>query len=210
MLLTLSIPAGITAMSLLALGILTRPARSGPRSDSACRGVRAYARLANGAAIALAGREASGLIGIAGAIFVVAALTSALVVSLRCHARVHRRSRGWKLDRGDRTAAARLVAERAAVIPARLGSVPVPAPSTSNSIASQIASALRMGTSEILDHSFKGTIHLHDQNMAPATDSAQRNRALTLVRLRGQNSPMPTKIRVNHETTTTRSAKWSR
>ena len=37
----------------------------------------------NGAGIAAAGREASGLVGIAGAIFVLVALASALVVSLR-------------------------------------------------------------------------------------------------------------------------------
>ena len=37
----------------------------------------------NGAAIAAAGREASGLVGISGAIFVLVALISALVVSLQ-------------------------------------------------------------------------------------------------------------------------------
>lgn len=77
-------PAGITSLSLLLLGLLT--AASVRLSPALSTGLAIALGLLhgwlNGAAIAAAGREASGLIGIAGAIFVVAALAAALVVSL--------------------------------------------------------------------------------------------------------------------------------
>jgi hydrogenase/urease accessory protein HupE len=79
------LPAGITTLSLLALGILTAVDRKfGPAIVTALAVALGLLHgWLNGAAIALAGREAIGLIGIAGAIFVVAALASALVISLR-------------------------------------------------------------------------------------------------------------------------------
>lgn len=77
-------PAGITSLSLLLLGLLT--AASVRLAPALATGLAMALGLLhgwlNGAAIAAAGREASGLIGIAGAIFVVAALAAALVVSL--------------------------------------------------------------------------------------------------------------------------------
>lgn len=78
-------PAGITAVSLLALGILTAvSARISPAMASALALALGLLHGAlNGAAINAAGREASGLLGTAGAIFVVAALAAALAASLR-------------------------------------------------------------------------------------------------------------------------------
>jgi urease accessory protein len=79
------LPAGITALSLLAIGILTAADRRiGPTVVAAIAVALGLLHgWLNGVAIASAGREASGLIGIASAIFVIAALASALVVSLR-------------------------------------------------------------------------------------------------------------------------------
>jgi hydrogenase/urease accessory protein HupE len=81
-------PPLATSLSLLTLGVLTA---ASPRLRPLLVFVLAIALglmhgWLNGAAIATAGREASGLFGIAGAIFVIVALVSALVVSLR---------RGW-------------------------------------------------------------------------------------------------------------------
>ncbi len=77
--------AAVTCLSLLALGVLVAT-----RADLRPAGVAALAAALglfhgwlNGAAIATAGREASGLLGIASAIFVILALATALVVSLR-------------------------------------------------------------------------------------------------------------------------------
>ena len=82
---TAPLPAGTTSLSLLALGVLTAVDRRLPP-----RVVAAIAALLgtvhgwlNGASLAAAGREASGLVGIAGAVFVLAALLSAGIVSLR-------------------------------------------------------------------------------------------------------------------------------
>ena len=79
------LPAGVTALSLLALGILTAADRRLPPPL-----VAAFAVVLgllhgwlNGAGIAAAGRETRGLIGITGAIFLLVALVAALVVSLR-------------------------------------------------------------------------------------------------------------------------------
>lgn len=78
-------PAIVTSLSLLALGVLT--AASAPLRPALVVFLAVALGLIhgwlNGAAIATAGREASGLIGIAGTIFVVVALGSAVVVSLR-------------------------------------------------------------------------------------------------------------------------------
>jgi urease accessory protein len=78
-------PPFVTSLSLLALGVLTAvSARLRPALVvvlAVCLG--SIHGWLNGAAIAAAGREASGLIGIAGTIFVVVALASAWVVSLR-------------------------------------------------------------------------------------------------------------------------------
>jgi len=78
-------PAWIAALSFLALGILTAADR---RLAPALVATLAVALglghgWLNGASIAAAGREASGLVGITGAIFILTALVSALVVSLR-------------------------------------------------------------------------------------------------------------------------------
>jgi urease accessory protein len=77
-------PAGITSLSLLLLGLLTAASvRLAPALATAlAMALGLLHGWLNGAAIVAAGREASGLIGIAGAIFVVAALAAALVVSL--------------------------------------------------------------------------------------------------------------------------------
>ena len=74
-----------TSLSLLALGVLTA---ASARLRPALVAVLATALglmhgWLNGAGIAVAGREASGLFGIAGTIFVVVALAAALVVSLQ-------------------------------------------------------------------------------------------------------------------------------
>lgn len=78
-------PAGVTSLSFLALGILTAADRR--LSPSVVTALAVTIGIAhgwlNGASIAAAGREASGLVGIAGAIFLLVALVSALVVSLR-------------------------------------------------------------------------------------------------------------------------------
>ena len=79
------LPAGITALSMLVLGILTaadRKLRPVVVTVLAVAMGLSHGWL-NGVAIALAGREVIGLIGITSAIFVVAALASALVISLR-------------------------------------------------------------------------------------------------------------------------------
>lgn len=79
------LPAGLTAVSLLVLGLLTA-------ADLRLRAAALtwFALVLgvlhgwlNGAGIAADGRAATGLVGIAGAIFVVAALAAALVVSVR-------------------------------------------------------------------------------------------------------------------------------
>jgi hypothetical protein len=79
------LPAGITSLSLLALGILTAAdLKLAPSVLTALAvilgGVRGWL---NGAGIAAGGRESRGLIGITVAIFVLAALVSASVVPLR-------------------------------------------------------------------------------------------------------------------------------
>jgi hydrogenase/urease accessory protein HupE len=79
------LPAGFTALSLLALGILTAADRR--LAPSLVAAVAVLLGLVhgwlNGAGIAAAGRETSGLVGIAGAIFLLVSLIAALVVSLR-------------------------------------------------------------------------------------------------------------------------------
>jgi hydrogenase/urease accessory protein HupE len=79
------LPAGVTSLSLLALGILTAADRRlAPAVVTALAVALGMVHgWLNGAAIAVAGREASGLVGIAGATFLLVALVSALVVSLR-------------------------------------------------------------------------------------------------------------------------------
>lgn len=83
-----ALPAGITAISLLALGTLTAiDLRLPPAVVTALAlGLGALHGWLNGAGIAAAGREASGLLGIVAAIFVVVALLAALVVALRAPA----------------------------------------------------------------------------------------------------------------------------
>jgi len=78
------LPAGVTSLSLLVLGILTAADRKlAPAVVTALAVALGMVHgWLNGAAIALAGREASGLVGIAGAVFLIVALVSALVVSL--------------------------------------------------------------------------------------------------------------------------------
>ena len=78
-------PAGVTSLSLLALGILTAAdLKLVPAAVTALAVTLGMVHgWLNGAAIALAGREATGLFGIAGAVFLLVALVSALVVSLR-------------------------------------------------------------------------------------------------------------------------------
>jgi hydrogenase/urease accessory protein HupE len=78
-------PPIVSALSMLALGVLTA---ASARLRAAlivalAVGLGLVHGWLNGAAIAEAGREASGLLGIAGTVFVVVALASALVVSLR-------------------------------------------------------------------------------------------------------------------------------
>jgi len=79
------LPAGVTSLSFLALGILTAAdLRLAPAAVTALAVTLGMVHgWLNGAAIALAGREATGLFGIAGAVFLLVALVSALVVSLR-------------------------------------------------------------------------------------------------------------------------------
>jgi hydrogenase/urease accessory protein HupE len=77
-------PAIAASLTLLALGVLTAAsARLRPALVAVLAAALGITHgWLNGAGIASAGREASGLFGIAGAIFVVVALASALVVSL--------------------------------------------------------------------------------------------------------------------------------
>jgi hydrogenase/urease accessory protein HupE len=77
-------PPIVTSLSLLALGVLTAAsARLRPALVVVLATTLGITHgWLNGAGIAAAGREASGLFGIAGTIFVVVALASALVVSL--------------------------------------------------------------------------------------------------------------------------------
>lgn len=78
-------PTGVTALSLLALGALTAAsARLSPAMVVVLSVLLGSVHgWLNGAALAVAGREATGLVGISGTIFVVATLASSLVVSLR-------------------------------------------------------------------------------------------------------------------------------
>jgi len=82
---TMVLPAWITALSLLAVGILVAADRRLPpavvTAIAAVLGV-VHGWL-NGASLAIDGREATGLVGITGAAFVLAALVGAGVVSLR-------------------------------------------------------------------------------------------------------------------------------
>ena len=77
-------PSIVTSLSLLALGVLTAAsARLRPSLVAVLATTLGLMHgWLNGAGIAVAGREASGLFGIAGTIFVVVALAAALVVSL--------------------------------------------------------------------------------------------------------------------------------
>lgn len=78
-------PPIVTSVSLLALGVLTAASAKlrPPLVVVLAIALGLIHGWLNGAAIAAAGREASGLIGITGTIFVVVALAAALVVSLR-------------------------------------------------------------------------------------------------------------------------------
>jgi hydrogenase/urease accessory protein HupE len=82
------LPQASTSLSLIALGILT--AAAAPLTPSMAGAMAAALGLLhgalNGAAIVAAGREATGLAGIAAAVFVVAALAAARVASLRATA----------------------------------------------------------------------------------------------------------------------------
>lgn len=80
-----SAPTGITALSLLVVGTLVAAGlRLTPLVVMAIAAILGLLHGAlNGADIALAGREASGLLGIVGATFVVSVLVAAAVVSLR-------------------------------------------------------------------------------------------------------------------------------
>jgi hydrogenase/urease accessory protein HupE len=79
------LPPGVTPLSFLALGILAAADRRLPPPAVAVLAVATGIMHGwlNGAGIAAAGREATGLVGIAGAIFLLTALVSAGVVSLR-------------------------------------------------------------------------------------------------------------------------------
>jgi hydrogenase/urease accessory protein HupE len=78
-------PAGVTSLSLLLLGILVAADRRlrWPVVAVLAGALGLMHGALNGAGIATAQREASGLIGIVGAVFVLTALASALVLSLR-------------------------------------------------------------------------------------------------------------------------------
>jgi len=78
-------PLGAAAASLLALGILVAADRRLPAAALGALGAAlgAWHGFANGAGIAAAGREASALVGIVAALFLLAALVSAAVVALR-------------------------------------------------------------------------------------------------------------------------------
>lgn len=79
------LPAGVASVSLLLLGILTAAdLKLQPTVVTAIAMILGIVHgWSNGASIAAAGREGRGLIGITIAIFVLASLASALVVSLR-------------------------------------------------------------------------------------------------------------------------------
>jgi hydrogenase/urease accessory protein HupE len=79
------LPVGITSLSLLGLGILTAAdLKLAPRIVTTLAVILGMVHgFLNGAALAVDGREANGLVGIMGAVFLVVALLSALVVSLR-------------------------------------------------------------------------------------------------------------------------------
>jgi hydrogenase/urease accessory protein HupE len=79
------LPAGVTSLSFLALGVLAAADRklAPPVVTALAVAMGLMHGWLNGAGIAAAGREASGLVGITGAIFLLAALVSAWVVSLR-------------------------------------------------------------------------------------------------------------------------------
>jgi urease accessory protein len=79
------LPAGITSLSLIALGIMTASdAKLSPRAVAALAAVVGLLHgWLNGAGIAMAGREAIGLAGIVGSVFVLVALFAAPVASLR-------------------------------------------------------------------------------------------------------------------------------
>jgi urease accessory protein len=79
------LPAGITSLSLLVLGIFTAAnLKLAPSIVTLLAAVLGIMHgWLNGAGIAVAGREASGLVGITAATFVLAALLSALVISLQ-------------------------------------------------------------------------------------------------------------------------------
>jgi len=79
------LPPGFTSLSLLALGMLTAlDRRLAPSVVTALASILGIVHgWSNGAAIAAAGMDARGLIGIGAAIFTLAAVVSASVVSLR-------------------------------------------------------------------------------------------------------------------------------
>lgn len=79
-----ALPAGVTAASFLVIGVLTAADRRLPAAVVAAlaAGLGLLHGWLNGAGIAGAGREVTGLIGIAGAVFVLAALGAAMAVSL--------------------------------------------------------------------------------------------------------------------------------
>jgi urease accessory protein len=79
------LPAGVTSLSFLALGSLTAAdlKLAPPLVTALAATIGIVHGWLNGAGIAVAGREASGMVGITGAIFPLAALVSAWVVSLR-------------------------------------------------------------------------------------------------------------------------------
>jgi urease accessory protein len=80
-----SVPASMTPLSLLVLGIpVAADLRLGPPAMTAIAAILGLLHgTLNGADIAMAGREASGLFGIVGAIFVLSVVVTAAVVSLR-------------------------------------------------------------------------------------------------------------------------------
>lgn len=79
------LPPGVTSLSFLALGILAAADRrlAPPAVTALALALGIMHGWLNGAGIAAAGREATGLIGIAGGVLALAALVSAGVVSLR-------------------------------------------------------------------------------------------------------------------------------
>jgi hydrogenase/urease accessory protein HupE len=79
------LPPGVTSVSFLALGILAAADRklAPPTVTALAVAMGLIHGWLNGAGIAAAGREATGLVGITAAIFILASLISAWVVSLR-------------------------------------------------------------------------------------------------------------------------------